>query len=100
MLDSFLLTRLKKTNYPLYVLWRAILHVASSLVLLFVSHLVALEYGYNAPAYVFAALLIFITYLEFYLHPKLYHQKLSKGIIDWLSWILPFILYFLFLGIL
>lgn len=98
MLDSFLLTGLKKTNYPLYVLWRALLHVVSSLVLLFASHLVALNYGYNAPLFVFSALLILITYLEFYVHPKLYHQKLSKGIIDWLSWTLPFVAYFFLPG--
>lgn len=96
MFDSFLLTSLKATNYPFYVAWRAVLHVACSLVVIGGSHILGLMYGHDVPRYTFIVLVIVITYVEFYLHPKIYHQKLLKGIVDWCSWIVPFVLYFLF----
>jgi hypothetical protein len=34
-----------------------------------------------------------ITYQEFILQPRTYHQKLGKGITDWISWAAPLGLY-------
>lgn len=97
MLDGFLLTGLKKTHYAAYVAWRAFLHAASSLILLVAIRTAELRSGLDLLPYAFAALVAAITFVEFYLHPKLYRQRLLKGVIDWLSWVLPFAVYF-FLG--
>ena len=46
----------------------------------------------------FVLAMLVITYQEFVLQPRTYEQHLTKGIIDWLSWVAPLGLYlFLFL---
>ena len=82
---------LKQRNYALYVLWREICHIIGSLILLYVSYLITPK---TVPV-TFILLTIWMTYQEFYFHPKKYDQPLWKGLIDWLSWITPFIIYFL-----
>ncbi len=79
----------------LYALWSRVCHAIASLVLLGASHLVLLSTGYDVPRYVFGALVVWVLYKEFYLDSKSYGQKWVKGILDSLSWMLPFVLYFL-----
>lgn len=92
-----LLPGLDAKSYPLYVCWREVCHIFGSLILLGISHLLFTYSLYNIPVVVFLILLAWMTYQEFYLHPKLYGQKLWKGILDWLSWVVPFTLYFIFI---
>jgi len=40
-----------------------------------------------------------LSFQEFYVHPKKYGQRAKKGVIDWLTWVVPIALYaFLFSG--
>jgi|GEM_PF-3555261 len=89
-----LLPNLYKRSKTLYVAWRTYCHILGSVVLVYGSHLLALITGYTVPFYIFLLLVVWMTYQEFYLHPKRYKQKLWKGILDWFSWILPFTFYF------
>lgn len=40
----------------------------------------------------FTAIISF-SYQEFYLHPKRYGQHANKGITDWLTWVVPMLMY-------
>ncbi|MBP9816591.1 MAG: hypothetical protein KBD05_01005 [Candidatus Pacebacteria bacterium] len=80
----------------LYDIWSRVCHAAASLTLLGVSNLLALSIGFDVPLYVFLVLVVWVLYKEFYLDPKSYGQKWSKGVMDSFSWLLPFVLFFLF----
>jgi hypothetical protein len=93
---------LEKRNYlalaeppVLYVLWRELCHCVISVLIVLSSHLLAKYLDFNFPLVVGIALVIWMTYQEFYLHPRKYGQKLWNGILDWSSWTAPFIVYFL-----
>jgi len=73
--------------------FREIFHIIGSLLLIILSHILYFYVYINVPIIVFILLVIWITYQEFYLHPKKYNQKLLNGILDWLSWIIPFAVY-------
>ncbi len=90
-IPDLIIPSLKQRNYAVYTFWREICHITGSLVLLLVATLL----GFTAVVIIFIVLGLWMTYQEFYLHPKKYNQPLWKGITDWLSWILPFIIYFL-----
>lgn len=89
---------LKQRSYGLYVAWTEAWHLAGSLTLLAIAHVLSLHVGENALLFVFISLLVYITYQEFYRHPLKYHQRFVKGVCDWLAWVVPFVLYFLYLG--
>lgn len=76
---------------------REIFHIVGSFVLIIISYILYLHVYKNAPIIVFALLGVWMTYQEFYLHPKKYNQKLLEGMFDWSSWIIPFIIYLIFL---
>lgn len=85
---------LDKRSPFLYVCWQEFCHVLGSLLLIALSHLALVYTSYDAPRAVFILLALWMTFQEFYLHPKKYGQPLWKGILDWLSWVLPFLVYF------
>ncbi|KND51368.1 MAG: hypothetical protein ABA06_03600 [Parcubacteria bacterium C7867-001] len=92
-LPDTLLPGLKEKNYPLSVAWREVCHVVGSVILIVATTFLAPFAPFNLPIAVFAVLVVFMTYQEFYLHPKKYQQRLWKGILDWLAWVLPFALF-------
>ena len=95
LIPALLLPGLYSKSKTLYDLWSRLCHAIASLVLLGGSHLVLLSTGYDVSVYVFAVLMVWVLYKEFYLDPKSYGQKWPKGVMDSLSWTLPFILYFI-----
>ena len=89
-----LLPGLEKRSYFLYIAWREVCHVAGSIILLTLSHYLSLFLSLHLTPFIFGALLVWMTYQEFVLHKRLYNQKLWEGMLDWLAWITPFVLYF------
>ncbi len=87
---------LKAKNPSLYFLWREVCHVTGSIILIFLSYILLIKTNYNIIPPLFLFLFVWMTYQEFYLHPKKYNQKLYKSIADWLAWITPFVLYLIF----
>jgi hypothetical protein len=78
-----------------WVMWREAIHVAGSIGLIAFTHLLRYLGWGSAHIFIFIALVLFITYKEFRRDPRLYHQRLYKGVADWIGWLLPFVLYFL-----
>jgi hypothetical protein len=94
-LPDKLLPDLKAQSPALYVFWREICHIVGSFILVIISHALFLVFTLPIPMYVFIALSLWIFYQEFFLHPKKYNQPMWKGVLDFASWTIPFILYFL-----
>jgi hypothetical protein len=78
-------------------LFREVFHVIGALILILISYLLYIYMNTNIPIIIFIVFGIWITYQEFYLHPKKYNQELSISILDWSSWMIPFIVYLIFL---
>lgn len=78
--------------------YRQLCHLLGALALIVVSTVVAKEFlGSEAALYVVLALaILFISFQEFYLHPKYYGQLWRKSVADWMVWVAPIAL-FLFL---
>lgn len=93
-IPDILLPNLKAKSHTLYIVWREVCHLIGSLFLLVVSHGLMLVSSLNVPLFVFVALFAWLLFQEFYRHPKMYHQKLWKGILDVVVWVTPFALYF------
>lgn len=85
MVDGFLV-------FP-HKLYREFFHIFGSLILIMISFVLYLYISTNIPIIFFIVLCVWMTYQEFYLHPKKYNQKLIEGIFDWLSRIVPFGIY-------
>jgi hypothetical protein len=76
-------------------LYRTFFHLAGSILFIAAALLVARELiGFDAALYfILGALTAFITYQEFYLHPRYYRQIFMKGLIDWFAWVAPIGIY-------
>jgi len=94
-LPNKIFPHLQSKNYALYIIWRELCHLTGSLFLILISYFLKPLIP-AASIIIFVVLLLWMTYQEFYLHPKKYDQKLWKGILDWLSWIAPFVIYLTF----
>lgn len=74
-------------------LCREIFHIIGSLLLIIISYIFYLYIHVKIPIIIFTLLIIWMTYQEFYLHRKKYKQKLVHGLLDWFSWVIPFVIY-------
>lgn len=91
---DIIIPSLNQKSKTAYLIWREICHMVGSVVLIILSYLIKP----SIVVIVFILLMFWMTYQEFYFHPKKYNQPLWKGVIDWLSWILPFLAYFIFVA--
>lgn len=94
-IPDFLWPKLKTRYVVRYFMWREACHLVGSFSLLGISVLLAAFSKLPVPALIFAALGLWMAYQEFYLHPRIYGQKILKGALDWSAWMLPFALYFI-----
>ncbi len=77
------------------LIYREIFHFAGAILIILFSHFIFTKTGFKIfPIIILGLLTLWITFQEFYLHPTFYNQNLYKGIIDWLVWIVPIIIYF------
>lgn len=74
---------------------REVFHIIGSCLLIGISYSLSIFVYSNTPFVVFIGLSIWITYQEFYLHPQKYNQKIGEGVLDWMSWIVPFSIFIL-----
>ena len=76
-------------------LYRSLFHVIGSItvivVVTYVSH--TLFGSETALKILFATCIFLVSYQEFYLHRKRYRQLWRKGVLDWLTWVVPIGLY-------
>lgn len=79
-----------------YTAWREVCHAAGSVILIVIGYFLSLYVYTYSSIIIFALLTAWMTYQEFYLHPKKYGQTFWHGVCDWLAWIVPFVIYFIF----
>jgi hypothetical protein len=69
--------------------------VGSILFLVIAAYLSQLYFGGTQAMVTFLSAAVgLISFQEFYLHRRMYQQLWRKGIVDWLSWCIPFGIYF------
>lgn len=81
------------TQAPKLLAWRTLFHVGGSIVLLFVADSMFQHLSFFN-GFAFLVLVVgCIAVQEFYIHPHYYGQKPLKGVIDFLAWTLPILIY-------
>ncbi|MDQ5901700.1 MAG: hypothetical protein QG580_415 [Patescibacteria group bacterium] len=80
---------------PKLLLWRQVFHVFGSVVIILIADFLFRKVSFFN-GFIFLGLFVFLMFIqEFYLHPHHYEQKFTKGLVDFISWILPIIIYIL-----
>lgn len=76
-------------------LYRESCHFVGSIIFIFCATLISKNVlGSEKALYVLlGTAIIALSFQEFYVHPKHWHQKARKGIFDWFSWTLPVLIY-------
>lgn len=80
------------------ILYRSTFHLIGAIIFVsfaaFLSHRL---FGSDIALYVVCgAAIAALTFQEFYVHPKLYGQVMTKGVVDWMSWVTPMAAYIVF----
>lgn len=77
--------------------YRQLFHFIGSLLFLIIAAHLSQSFfgGAEAMLAFLVAAVALISFQEFYLHRRMYRQLWRKGIVDWLSWCIPFWIYFL-----
>lgn len=78
-----------------FIAYRGVFHILGSLLFILFATLVSRDlFGGDAALYVLfalAALALFVQ--EFYVQPKTYGQMRAHGVVDVMSWVVPFMVY-------
>lgn len=76
--------------------YRQVFHLAGSILFLAIAAYVSQHFFGSSDAMfaLLVAAIALISFQEFYLHRRMYQQLWRKGIIDWLTWCIPFGIYF------
>lgn len=87
-----------KLGYKL-VVYRGAFHFAGSVLFIITSTIVSHKlFGSEAALYILVAIAIVgLFFQEFYSHPKRYQQARNKGLTDWLTWVIPMMVYIYFI---
>lgn len=80
-----------ETTYCIKILvWREFFHLLGSLFFILIAHYANKIFQSTVVGLVILIAVVgWITFQEFYLHPTFYGQHVTKGIIDWLVWVTP-----------
>ena len=76
--------------------YRQFFHFLGSVAFLVIAAFLSSRYlgGTDAMYAFLIAAIALISFQEFYLHRRMYEQLWRKGIVDWLSWVVPMGVYF------
>jgi hypothetical protein len=78
---------------PKLLLWRQVFHFLPSLFFVYGAHLLFVYFSFFN-GFLFLGFYVFcIAAQEFYLHPHYYDQKPLKGVIDFVFWMIPVVIY-------
>lgn len=91
--DAF---KIKKGHFGYWLLfYRGTFHFIGALLFIISVTLISRDFLHsdNALYFLLAAAIFALTYQEFYLHPKKYKQLTQKGILDWMTWVVPMVMY-------
>jgi uncharacterized membrane protein len=78
--------------------YREIFHLLGAVLFVIFSILISsrLFHSELLPVFLIGFIALALAFQEFYFHPKKYKQTIGKGIIDWMVWIFPMVIYFLY----
>lgn len=80
---------------PKVFVYREVFHLLASIFLVYVAHILGKNFGtLNGIAFIIL-IVTSISFQEFYIHPKYYHQRTVKTITDWVVWMVPVLVYIL-----
>lgn len=76
-------------------LYRSVFHVLGSVAVIVLAAFLSQDvFGTKIALYTVLCLTaVFIAFQEFYLQPRTFRQLWRKGIIDWLGWVAPIVVY-------
>lgn len=85
---------LGRIGYRLTI-YREVFHLLGSILFITFATLLSKDlFGSEIAVYVLlGAAIVALAYQEFYVHPKHYGQHLFKGVADWLTWVVPMLVY-------
>jgi len=77
------------------MIYRSFFHMIGAIIFITLAAVISQRFfdGDQALYILFGAAIIALFAQEFYYHPKFYGQLRSKGITDWLTWVIPMMLY-------
>lgn len=78
------------------ILYREIFHFVGAFLLIGISVISVIVIPQVVAILFLGLVILFITFQEFYLHPKLYNKVYAKSILDWFVWVIPIGLYLFF----
>jgi len=88
--------KIKKGHFGYALLfYRGTFHFIGALLFIVSITLISKQFFNSDTALYFllASAIFALTYQEFYLHPKKYKQITQKGILDWMTWVIPMVVY-------
>ncbi len=91
--------RYGKGHWGVFInLYRSFFHIIGSLIVITLFALIVRElFGTERALYaVLGAMTVAFAYQEFYYHRRVYGQIWKKGVVDWLSWVVPASIYVFF----
>ena len=88
-----------RLGYKLTI-YRETCHFVGSIIFIFCATVLSKDlFGSETALYVLlGAAILALSFQEFYVHPKHWHQKARKGLFDWFSWTVPVAIYFVRFG--
>ena len=75
--------------------WREFLHLFGGVMFWFIALVIHYYFGTPTSYILPAILIIFLAFQEFFIDRIRYNQKWIRGVIDWVVWIIPLVLFFL-----
>lgn len=77
------------------IAYRGVFHLFGAVLFIIFSTLIS-KYLFNSEIALYVlmgAAILALFYQEFYVHPREFGQKRHKGVFDWLSWVVPMMIY-------
>ncbi len=92
--NAFLTYGPQRLGYKL-TFYRASFHLLGAVLFIIFATLLSQKlFGSDRALYVLMATAIVVLFIqEFHLHPKRYGQSRQKGVVDWLTWVIPMVTY-------
>ncbi len=87
---------LGRLGYKL-ILYRELFHFIGSVFVIVLATLLSKKiFGSDVTIYLLLyGAIVALTFQEFYVHPRHYGQRAGKGVLDWLVWVVPMVIYLL-----
>ncbi|MDQ5883378.1 MAG: hypothetical protein QG654_291 [Patescibacteria group bacterium] len=80
---------------PKLLIWREVFHFSASVFFVFIADQMFRHMSFFNGLFLLVFVVVMVAVQEFYLHPHYYDQKPLKGMIDFMVWMFPIVIYIL-----